>query len=100
MPIKSGIYTNHSPITRINQPTNQPKITNYAKQTQFPGRQMSLTIVKISCYENVGLEKQSQNKAKTKPIQSQSNPNQSQNKPDFGLLPGFSALRRPTDENI
>jgi len=43
----------------------------YAKQTQFPEGQMSLTIDKISCYEKVWFEKQSQNKPNSKPKQTQ-----------------------------
>jgi len=59
----------------------QSKITKYAKQSQFPGRQMNLSVDNIRCYENTGLEKQSQNKPKTKPIQTQSKPIQTQSKP-------------------
>jgi len=87
MPTKSQNYTNHSPITQINQPTNQPKITNYAKQTQFPGRQMSLTAAKRRCYENMCFEKQSQNKPNSNPIQSQTKPKRSQNKPEQSQFP-------------
>ena len=89
MTIESGIYTNHLPITQINQPTNQPKITNYAKQSQFSGHQMNLSTAKTSCYENTCFEKQTQNKPNSKPKQSQSNPNQTQFKAKSNPISDF-----------
>ena len=44
---------------------------------------MNLSVDNIRCYENTGLEKQSQNKAKTKPKQSQNKAKTNPIKPNF-----------------
>ena len=82
MPTKSYICTNHKPqvstiairtpaLSEAEGTRYASRFTNYAKQSQFPGCQMNPTAAIIRCYENMRFEKQSQNKAKTNPIQSQ-----------------------------
>ena len=74
----------------------QLKITKYAKQSQFPGCQMNLSVDITRCYENRGLEKQSQNKANSNPIQTQSKPISNPKKPNSNPI----LSRRPVHRSF